>query len=127
MVLVALSAAAAVAVVAAAAGFAADGAGFAMVNVSSAVAAFVAVVAPQMFVVSAFAAKGGADGRRVFMLWAAKFSLILLLMASAARGLNALEMLVAPGFVFGVAAGICFNIVMAARMTLQFASYNSRV
>lgn len=126
MVLVALGAAGFAAAVLTAGFFAIGGGAFALANVASAFAAFAAVFAPQLLILTVWLAKSR-DTRRAFALWAVKFSLIFLLMAIAARGLSALSMLAAPGFVFGVVAAIAVNLYMAAKMTMQVAPYNKRV
>lgn len=115
MLVVALGAAGVVAVVAAAAAFVIGGGGFGLAGVVSAFAAFVAVAAPQVFILSAGFVQSW-HARRAFSLWMLRFSLILLLMAVAMRGLSGLAMLAAPGFVVGVIAGVGFNTYLAARM-----------
>ncbi|MGI9337033.1 MAG: hypothetical protein ACR2P4_00790 [Gammaproteobacteria bacterium] len=122
MVVVALGAAGFAAVALTAAAFAIGGGAFA--NTISAFAAFAAVFAPQLLLLMAYAK--GCDTRRAFMLWAMKFSLVFLLMAVAARGLGALSLLAAPGFVFGVVAGVGVNLYTAAKMTMEVAAHNKR-
>lgn len=87
----------------------------------------VAVVLPLVVALRVAGREGGGDvARRAVGHWAVKFSLTVLLLAVVVRGLGGVLLLNAPGFLFGVVAGIVFNIFVSAKMALVVAEGGGR-
>lgn len=90
-------------------------------------AAVTALLFPQYIASSKLFSGSGETGKPFspFSLWAAKFSLTILLLALSLRLLSESGLLAAPYFIFGVVAGVAFNLLLLARLSRQSASRQS--